>query len=224
MAEPLSEPAASAPRVGGRLGRSELPTEPAVEPGGEPLIEEDPLCAADNHSAQASDRRPESPHSRIIKLEEANMRVIAKQTVDGLLLQFQHQGYADPRVATQECLQASLELLGMPGRGAAMNMSEGPSSQQSPPVLVGPEEFKNPSSFLRIYGDPLAATASRRGGCQPESHQDGNWRCDQCSNVNFPRRPRCHKCHAPRGPSGDAIVLKYCLRVYEMLLKGKTCE
>jgi len=238
VAEPLSEPAATAtappPPVGrGRGGRvaEPPPMEPAVEPGGEPLIEEDPLSAADPRERPpgASEHPPESPRdSRISQLEEATRRVIAKQTVDGLLLQFQQHGFEDPRAATHECLKVALEFLGVPTGSAPISAAEAAAKQQmmgsQPPVLVGPDEFKNPSSFLRIYGDPLAATASRRPGCQPESHQDGNWRCEPCSNVNFPRRQRCHKCHAPRGPNGDAIVLSYCLRVYETLLKGKTCE
>ncbi|CAK9114097.1 unnamed protein product [Durusdinium trenchii] len=43
---------------------------------------------------------------------------------------------------------------------------------------------------------------------------DGNWRCESCGNVNFPRRPRCNKCQVLRGPSGDAVVLQYAARVY----------
>eukprot|EP00435_Cladocopium_sp_Y103_P036828 s999_g9.t1 len=45
--------------------------------------------------------------------------------------------------------------------------------------------------------------------------EDGNWRCDHCGNVNFPRRQRCNKCQGIRGPAGDAIVLQYAARVYE---------
>lgn len=214
--------AAAAP--GPRQGRSEPLVEPMTEPGGEPpMIKEDPLCCAEK-GPQASKQLPESPRSRIRRLEEANVRVVAKQTVDGLLLQFQQQGFADPRAAAHESLQMSLNVLGMPAASIPIASAEASLPLPGPQVILSPDEFKNPSSFLRCYGDPLAATAPRHGGCIPESNQDGNWRCERCGNVNFPRRQRCHKCQETRGPNGDAIVLRYCLRVYEQLLKGKACD
>lgn len=57
-------------------------------------------------------RLSKSPRARIQHLEEANIRVIAKQTVNGLLLQFQQHGFTDPRAATQECLKKAFDLLG----------------------------------------------------------------------------------------------------------------
>ncbi|CAE7897200.1 unnamed protein product [Symbiodinium microadriaticum] len=123
-----------------------------------------------------------------------------------------------------QCLQTSLELLRGPSMPAkdARNGGEFPLHHYSAQVLVSPDEFKNPSSFLRVYGDPLASSA-RRGFHGPQVLQDGNWRCENCSNINFPRRQRCNKCQCLRGASGDAAVLQYAHRVYEMLLKGRTC-
>lgn len=201
--------------------RGEPLVEPATEPGGEPLIEEDPACSAERRP-KGSDQRVESPHSRISQLEQANIRLMAKQTADNMLLNFQQCGYGDPRGAAQDCLKVACELAGtQPPR---ITVATDLASATQNPVLVSPTEFKNPSCFLRVYGDPLAATAPRHGSYQPESHQDGNWRCEQCGNVNFPRRQRCNKCSAPRGLNGDAIVLKYCMQVYDLLLRGKGCE
>lgn len=212
-------------RRNGSCGGGAGPPRPVAEPGGEPLIEEDPVCGMRRNSSVGFVRRSESPRSRITQLEEANIRVVAKQTVDSLLLQFQQHGFSDARAAVGDCLEVSLGLLGARALSARPATAVEPSpAPHVPPVLVGPDEFKNPSSFLRIYGDPLAATAPRKGGGRPESHQDGNWRCEACGNVNFPRRQRCHKCHAIRGPGGDAIVMQYCVRVYEALVKGKACS
>jgi len=224
LAEPLSEPAAATPAA------SSPPTaepggEPTIEPGGEPLIEEDPRCCAEDTPKLSEPSHLDSPRSRIRRLEEANIRAVGKQTADALLLQFQQQGFSDPRAAAQECLRVSTDLLlGKPATVRSIASKDTTSAVQGPMVLLSPDEFKNPSSFLRVYGDPLAAAAQRCGGGQPESHQDGNWRCEQCNNVNYPRRQRCHKCSAVRGASGDAIVLQYCLRVYDMLQKGKVID
>eukprot|EP00928_Gymnodinium_smaydae_P055794 TRINITY_DN3926_c0_g2_i1.p1 TRINITY_DN3926_c0_g2~~TRINITY_DN3926_c0_g2_i1.p1 ORF type:complete len:554 (-),score=96.90 TRINITY_DN3926_c0_g2_i1:180-1841(-) len=224
LAEPLSEPAAAA---------AEIPccdrVEPVAEPGGEPLIEEDPAGSPLKASSARKPPPPQpalSPRSRISQLEDANIRVAAKQTVDGLLLHYQQHGFADPRAATYECLRVSMELLGPPSGVpprdccATTFSEEKEKDRDKGLVLVCPEDFKNPSSFLRIYGDPLASQARRGGFGQPESRQDGNWRCEPCGNVNFPRRQRCHKCQAVRGPAGDAIVLQYCLRVYDQIVRG----
>jgi len=231
LAEPLCEPAAAATpaatssscgRGGLGVGEPEAAAEPAFEPGGEPLIEEEPKCSTVGNSKLGEHFHVDSPRSRIRRLEEANVRAVGKQTADALLLQFQQQGFSDPRAAAQECLRISMELLGKSASCGAMSALDHSMAGQRPTVLLSPDEFKNPSSFLRVYGDPLAAAARRCG--QPESHQDGNWRCEQCGNVNYPRRQRCHKCQVARGAKGDAIVLQYCLRIYEMLQKGKVVD
>lgn len=226
--EPLSEPMSSSAFASA--------VEPVTEPGGEPLTEEDPPAEPPRCSAPRrcrDDSPPVKPKlevlksprsSRISELEAANVRAQAQQTADSLLLQFQRQGFADSHAAAYQCLRTSLELLGGPSMPAkdARNGGEFPLHHYSAQALVSPDEFKNPSSFLRVYGDPLASSA-RRGFHGPQVLQDGNWRCENCSNINFPRRQRCNKCQCLRGASGDAAVLQYAHRVYEMLSKGRTC-
>ncbi|PFH31351.1 Zn-finger in Ran binding protein and others domain-containing protein [Besnoitia besnoiti] len=124
----------------------------------------------------------------------------------------------------------------------------------APPMLAHPDEFKNPSSFLKIYGDPMCAVVDAAtpaqgsrstggggrlaggiagrvdgpvtggGSTSPSSNlpirgHNGNWVCESCSNVNFPRRFRCNKCGAVRGPQGDAIVAEYAKLVYHQHVK-----
>ena len=39
------------------------------------------------------------------------------------------------------------------------------------------------------FGDPAAMTAATfGGGLKPEPGVNGNWECEACHNVNFPRR------------------------------------
>ncbi|KAG0568263.1 hypothetical protein KC19_6G007300 [Ceratodon purpureus] len=73
------------------------------------------------------------------------------------------------------------------------------------------EDYKDrPSDFLREFGDPAAVNATAMGGGQkPEPGVNGNWECEDCKNVNFPRRTNCFQCHKRRGPKGDEIVRKY---------------
>ncbi|CBZ56353.1 putative zinc-finger-Ran binding domain-containing protein [Neospora caninum Liverpool] len=121
----------------------------------------------------------------------------------------------------------------------------------APTMLAHPDEFKNPSSFLKIYGDPMCAVvdasmpqagrqtgpggralpgfsgrvdgasalAGGSTGNLPIRGHNGNWVCESCSNVNFPRRFRCNKCGAVRGPQGDAIVAEYAKLVYHQHVK-----
>ncbi|CBZ51155.1 zinc-finger-Ran binding domain-containing protein, related [Neospora caninum Liverpool] len=84
----------------------------------------------------------------------------------------------------------------------------------APRVLVPPENLKNPSSFLKIYGDPLCFAGSRNlvAGCR------GNWKCTSCGTVNFPRRFRCKQCDKERDEEGHRIVLEYAKTVYQQYL------
>ncbi|EPT26787.1 putative zinc-finger Ran-binding domain, related protein [Toxoplasma gondii TgCatPRC2] len=84
----------------------------------------------------------------------------------------------------------------------------------APRVLVPPENLKNPSSFLKIYGDPLCFAGSRNlvAGCR------GNWKCAKCGTVNFPRRFRCKQCDKERDEEGHRIVLEYAKTVYQQYL------
>jgi len=98
---------------------------------------------------------------------------------------------------------------------AAMNMlgRESPSPVMTNGTkLVHPDEFKNPSTFLKIYGDPLCFSNQ---GPLPKRGRSGNWECPRCRNVNFPRRFRCNKCSTARDDHGDRIVSDYAKQVYE---------
>ncbi|KAL2644236.1 hypothetical protein R1flu_011823 [Riccia fluitans] len=67
-----------------------------------------------------------------------------------------------------------------------------------------------PSDYLREFGDPAAVSATAMGGGhRPEPGVYGNWECEECKNVNFPRRTNCFQCHKRRGPKGEEIVRKY---------------
>mmetsp|Transcript_25022 Transcript_25022/g.34484 ORF Transcript_25022/g.34484 Transcript_25022/m.34484 type:complete len:276 (+) Transcript_25022:110-937(+) len=69
------------------------------------------------------------------------------------------------------------------------------------------EDWKDrPSEFLREYGDPSAANGS---GSRPAAGEKGNWACDGCSNINFPRRQNCLKCQTPRSAKAEHIVRDY---------------
>ncbi|MCO5547726.1 hypothetical protein L7F22_001177 [Adiantum nelumboides] len=73
------------------------------------------------------------------------------------------------------------------------------------------EDYKDrPSDFLREFGDPAAVTAAAfGGGLRPEPGVNGNWECEDCKNVNFPRRTSCFQCRRKRGVKGDELVRKY---------------
>eukprot|EP00922_Rhytidocystis_sp_ex-Travisia-forbesii_P041159 GHVS01061429.1.p1 GENE.GHVS01061429.1~~GHVS01061429.1.p1 ORF type:complete len:693 (+),score=144.34 GHVS01061429.1:359-2437(+) len=87
----------------------------------------------------------------------------------------------------------------------------------APSVLAHPAEFKNPSSFLKIYGDPMCANGM--GAKTPLRGAHGNWVCTKCDCVNFPRRFRCNKCETYRDARGDDVVSSYARFVYEQHLR-----
>lgn len=95
-----------------------------------------------------------------------------------------------------------------------------------PIVLAHPEEFRNPSSFLKVYGDPLCGLEGKVSSSEsailgkfPINGRNGNWVCPECQNINYPRRFRCNKCNENRDAAGDAAVSEYALRVYQHHLK-----
>jgi len=69
-----------------------------------------------------------------------------------------------------------------------------------------------PSEFLREYGDPAAVNGS---GARPGAGVNGNWECEGCGNINFPRRSNCLRCHTTRSEAGEAIVREYVRKVIE---------
>lgn len=44
------------------------------------------------------------------------------------------------------------------------------------------------------------APGGRRPGGAPVEGMDGNWKCPQCSNINFGQRDSCNRCQAPKPP------------------------
>ncbi|EZG50648.1 putative zinc-finger Ran-binding domain protein [Gregarina niphandrodes] len=134
---------------------------------------------------------------------------------------------SDPLVAA-EVFKAGLEILGHAPPPAVANERGGNGSSAGRGVsnagitdaaaafsgvkLVHPDEFKNPSTFLKIYGDPLCFS---RLGPLPKKDRNGNWECQDCGNVNFPRRFRCNMCQKARSPEGDQLVAEYAAQVYE---------
>lgn len=132
------------------------------------------------------------------------------------------------------------------GNWSPTTLGVGGPNFAAPTMLAHPDEFKNPSSFLKIYGDPLCGKQAPSGNQSPPigtigtpSHdfqagnvgagfsninpmkgQNGNWACCKCSNVNFPRRFRCFKCGEYRDEVGDKIVAEYAKHVYLHHLKA----
>lgn len=92
-------------------------------------------------------------------------------------------------------------------------------STRPPAVLAHPDEFVNPSSFLKVYGDPLCGSTDKKGALLSRG-KCGNWPCNNCGNVNYPRRFRCNKCGQRRSQDGDSLVASYALEVYQQHLKA----
>ncbi|EEA04850.1 uncharacterized protein CMU_039170 [Cryptosporidium muris RN66] len=145
--------------------------------------------------------------------------------------------------AATEILQCALANLGIKynkdsltsGNWSPNTLGVGGPNFAAPTMLAHPDEFKNPSSFLKIYGDPLCGktpsnthqtqvlnqnNSSTFSGVNPMKGQNGNWACVKCSNVNFPRRFRCFKCGEYRDETGDRIVADYAKQVYLHHLKA----
>lgn len=129
----------------------------------------------------------------------------ARSLVQTLWEELRFHGEIDPRSTVLEVLHTALTLLG-----------EEPADPQGKPAMMvaHPDEFKNPSSFLKIYGDPLCFS---EGGPLPRRGRNGNWTCTNCKNVNYPRRFRCHKCSAHRDANGDKIVADYARNVFRKI-------
>jgi hypothetical protein len=88
-----------------------------------------------------------------------------------------------------------------------------------PSILGHPEEFKNPSSFLKIYGDPVFQLNRKKNlNSLPQKSVDGNWECHICKNINYPRRFRCNnrRCNALRDQQGDKVVMAYAKEVFSL--------
>lgn len=172
----------------------------------------------------------------------------SKHLVDQLVEDFRQCGDPDPKMRAADMLKTVCALIGHPvqtGIGVGKAAIGPPSSSSDrgessrgvptggsspvsvnsvpcPTMLAHPDEFKNPSSFLKIYGDPLCGGAGgggTSGSANPPKNQNGNWTCPRCRNINFPRRFRCNKCNETRDDAGDRLVADYARHVHSQLLK-----
>ncbi|KAL8443752.1 hypothetical protein Emag_005836 [Eimeria magna] len=132
----------------------------------------------------------------------------------GMLAGTTSTGTADRQQQVSPCL-------GLLDSLPSMQQPYRPSQLGYPQMLAHPDEFRNPSSFLKIYGDPLCSLSPSSAAAlvagntnSPTANRDGNWVCCFCNNINFPRRFRCNKCNELRGPEGDKIVAEYARAVY----------
>ncbi|PHJ23780.1 zn-finger in ran binding protein and others domain-containing protein [Cystoisospora suis] len=172
------------------------------------------------------------------------MLLKAKDVADALVACFRELGDPEPANRATDVLITALAILGhspeIPGapsnvlkcesggRGAASGGASGNGVRgvggpnfAAPTMLAHPDEFKNPSSFLKIYGDPLCTSGDVSGSAQnPVKNHHGNWVCRNCKNVNFPRRFRCNKCGEVRDEEGDRVVAEYAKLVHHHHLKA----
>jgi len=159
----------------------------------------------------------ESPHSRT-RDRLVHTVLKAKAVTDHLQSEYLGTGDMNPTLKTVEVLQAALAFLGYPAQTSSFVAvpDDGATLRGSPPVMLAhPDEFKNPSSFLKIYGDPLCFVNQSNF---PKKARNGNWECAKCRNINYPRRFRCNKCCTLRDAEGDRIVSDYTRHVYTKYL------
>lgn len=149
-------------------------------------------CSAALDSARHASKGPEAHEGRPIE----NMLAVAVDAVASAV-NVLAPGYLD-MIAEEHC-----------------------NSSKRPMMLAHPDEFKNPSSFLKIYGDPQCnAQQQNISRLHPRKSKDGNWECAVCKNVNYPRRFRCNnpRCKALRDPEGDKLVSDYARQVFHLYL------
>ncbi|PFH33069.1 Zn-finger in Ran binding protein and others domain-containing protein [Besnoitia besnoiti] len=241
----LKFPATGTPEASNRSsqtpGLSPLSFRMATGEGGFRTGEEAPVVAsslAEHGAAQ---------YTAVLQL----MLLKAKDVADALVVYFQELGDPDPTSKAADVLRTALAMLGhsTDSRGNDTSLGErkdealtvssassapgirnnsgsvrgiGGPNFSAPTMLAHPDEFKNPSSFLKIYGDPLCGSAdlSSGNGQNPVKSHHGNWVCRNCKNVNFPRRFRCNKCGEIRDEEGDRIVAEYAKLVHHHYLKA----
>lgn len=175
------------------------------------------IAAAATSAQQPQQRQHSTLQTLLLKSKEVADKVVGDLSGD-----------MDPTQSAIEVLKTSLAMLGYsvdqadPSKGEERVVDRDVPIQglggphfSAPTMLAHPDEFKNPSSFLKIYGDPLCGGA----GNNPVKGQNGNWTCSKCQNVNFPRRFRCNKCNEYRDAEGDEIVSEYSKTVYHQHLR-----
>jgi uncharacterized OB-fold protein len=78
---------------------------------------------------------------------------------------------------------------------AEMHAQMNPQGRKRPrladPMAYGGVTYAAPMVMAPQYGVP------RRGGA-PVVGENGNWRCPECTNINFGTRDTCNRCNAPK--------------------------
>ncbi|KAF8819500.1 Zn-finger in Ran binding protein and others domain-containing protein [Cardiosporidium cionae] len=173
-----------------------------------------------------SESSPSIEHSAFCDSAMTQLVTKAQEIVKALTYDVEHTGSSSPKGAVVNILKTAMLLLGSSDvfqtRSAEKDCIKGVGGPNfsAPTMLAHPDEFKNPSSFLKIYGDPLCGQSPNVGGASPVKNQGGNWVCCNCSNINFPRRFRCNKCNEFRDSNGDEIVSEYAKIVYRHHLRS----
>eukprot|EP00917_Polyrhabdina_sp_WS-2016_P022423 GHVP01048644.1.p1 GENE.GHVP01048644.1~~GHVP01048644.1.p1 ORF type:complete len:523 (+),score=65.63 GHVP01048644.1:72-1640(+) len=145
------------------------------------------------------------------------LQATARSVMEMALQSFTQSDEPNPEIKAAEVLYMAQLMIqsSFPALAREMPAFMPNNQRNSTMMLAHPDEFKNPSSFLKVYGDPLCYRSTnllpRKGRC-------GNWPCHQCHNINFPRRFRCNKCGTSRDAEGDRIVAEYTHQVFNRKL------
>ena len=78
-----------------------------------------------------------------------------------------------------------------PAQGPAHGAPQAPPQNAAPPGHAGRGGGRGQP--LRGRGIPIGGV----NGC-PREGEKGNWRCTECSNINFGHRDNCNRCRASR--------------------------
>eukprot|EP00850_Spirogloea_muscicola_P014481 SM000104S09351 [mRNA] locus=s104:196331:199501:- [translate_table: standard] len=108
-----------------------------------------------------------------------------------------------------------VSMIGTKGHPGGPLLGSGQSRMMMHRTVTFEDYHDRPSDYLREFGDPAAMNATSGGNHRPEAGVDGNWACEDCKNVNFPRRTSCFQCHRKRSARGDEIVREYVRQLIE---------
>eukprot|EP00850_Spirogloea_muscicola_P014887 SM000110S18894 [mRNA] locus=s110:118766:121624:- [translate_table: standard] len=108
-----------------------------------------------------------------------------------------------------------VSMIGSKGHPGGPLLGSGQSRMMMHRTVTFEDYHDRPSDYLREFGDPAAMNATSGGNHRPEAGVDGNWACEDCKNVNFPRRTSCFQCHRKRSARGDEIVREYVRQLIE---------
>lgn len=152
------------------------------------------------------------------------MLLKAKDVADKLLLDFRSLGSLTPAKDSLDVLEAALSIVQRRsisdenGHSLVCQRMEASSNVCAPTMLAHPDEFKNPSSFLRVYGSG-SMLADLKASNAPITI--ATWKCHKCSQTDIPGDEcRCFKCDATRDVSAEEAVLGNAAAIYQLHLKA----